>query len=163
MNMAVPEPEFNKRLLLASPSDPILTQVMPHYHGDHGALRPFVFDMWALMIQRGGIGLAAPQVGATGRFFIMRDPETSSRAFREGRVCVNPYILDHAAELSTAFEGCLTFPGKNAPFRRRPWVHAYYTDLRGKLIDVRLEGIQARVFQHELDHLNGRVIFAAHR
>ncbi len=112
-------------------------------------VRTLAGDMIDTMYDEVGIGLAAPQVGASLRLIVVADAQT-----RDTRVLVNPAITAGGGE-ATAEEGCLSLPGVFAPVTRPAWVVVEARDLDdGKLVlDAR--GLLARVLQHEMDHLDG--------
>ncbi len=107
---------------------------------DRAAIIPasLISDMWKLLIDADGLGLAAPQVGINARFFVTR----------WGEVFIDPVITRAGSPLYVN-EGCLSYPGKSA------------TKLRYTTVQVGSRtycGIEAVVIQHELDHLNGITI-----
>lgn len=98
-----------------------------------------------------GVGLAAPQVGISQRFFVMD--------VGNGPVAViNPEILEASPETEIAEEGCLSFPEIFVEIERSKRVKVRYQNVRGEFVEEELEGYPARVFQHEFDHLNGVLI-----
>jgi len=104
--------------------------------------------MQVLMHAEGGIGLAANQCGERVRMFIMLiDGE-----FWE---CFNPEIVEHSTDLIEFNEGCLSFKGEYVIIKRPSTIDVKYYDSKGNENVTRLEGLPARCFQHELDHLNG--------
>lgn len=117
---------------------------------DPAELEPLVQDMFLIMWSNGGIGLAAPQVGMAVRMFIMGPQEGPHY------VCVNPEVVE--AGPNTRFkEGCLSFPGLWLNIDRPSWVQARYQTLDGTWVEQRFEGLLARCYLHELDHLDGHV------
>ena len=117
-------------------------------------LKLFTNEMLACMALAGGIGLAAPQVGKNKRIFVMGD---STETF----VCINPVILEASEATNVFSEGCLSFPGLYLDIIRPTAVKVAYYDVDGKLMEKALDGIQARCFQHELDHLGG-ILFTSY-
>lgn len=109
-----------------------------------------VEEMMELMYQAQGIGLAAPQVGWSVRLFII-DADGSSH---EEKVFINPVIIEEAGELNKE-EGCLSFPGIMSKVVRAQRIKAQAYNLKGEKIEIEAEGLAARAWQHELDHLNG--------
>jgi peptide deformylase len=104
--------------------------------------------MQTLMHAEGGIGLAANQCGERVRMFIMLiDGE-----FWE---CFNPEIIESSTDLTEFNEGCLSFKGESCIINRPSTIDVRYYDSKGTENVERLEGLPARCFQHELDHLNG--------
>ena len=112
-------------------------------------------EMLALMKSKNGIGLAANQVGLLRRVFVMRTAD--GREFG----CFNPEITSGDDALVEAEEGCLSFPELWLKIKRHTKITAAYLDNTGKQCIIELEGIDARCFQHELDHLDG-ITFTEH-
>lgn len=108
-----------------------------------------VEDMIETMFEEVGIGLAAPQVGISLRLMVVGDEKG-----RGARALVNPVIAEQGGEV-TAEEGCLSLPGIFADVTRAEWVRLEAHDLDGKPVSVKARGLTARVFQHEMDHLDG--------
>ncbi|MBM4053935.1 MAG: peptide deformylase [Planctomycetes bacterium] len=106
--------------------------------------------MIELMHQAQGIGLAAPQVGWSVRLFIIDLGGNSSG----DKVFINPSILEETGETNKE-EGCLSFPGIMGKVIRARRIKACAYNLKGQKIEVVLEDLLARAWQHELDHLNG--------
>ena len=109
-----------------------------------------VEEMMELMYQAQGIGLAAPQVGWSVRLFII-DADGDSH---EEKVFINPVIIEEAGELNKE-EGCLSFPGIMSKVVRAQRIKAQAYNLKGQKIEIEAEGLAARAWQHEIDHLNG--------
>jgi peptide deformylase len=108
-----------------------------------------VDDMIDTMYDEVGIGLAAPQVGASVRLLVVGDEEG-----RGAQVLVNPALTAQGGTV-TAEEGCLSLPGIFAQVTRSEWVTLEAQDLDGRPIAITARGLRARVFQHEIDHLDG--------
>ena len=100
------------------------------------------------MVNNEGIGLAAPQIGIPKRVFVIGD-DCGILA------CFNPEITHYSEEEDWFTEGCLSFPGLYIKIKRPATIDARFQDLDGTWRDMKLEGIIARCYQHELDHLNG--------
>ncbi len=112
-------------------------------------IRRFVQDMIDTMYNEVGIGLAAPQVGLSLRLMVVGDEKGG-----EARALVNPVIAEQGGEV-TSEEGCLSLPGIFAPVTRAEWVKLEAQDLEGEPVSIRARGLAARVYQHEMDHLDG--------
>lgn len=115
-------------------------------------LKNIVAEMFELMYEANGLGLAANQVDLPLRLFVINlasDPEQG-----EERVFINP-VLSQPKGLSEAEEGCLSITGVNARVTRPEQIHVSAYDLSGKPIDETFNGLMARAIQHETDHLNG--------
>ncbi len=114
-----------------------------------------VGDLFETMYDAPGRGLAAPQVGAMVRVFVMdagwKDGEMTPRA------CINPEITGASDERVTGPEGCLSIPGVTAEVVRHARIRLAYTDLAGEVQEVDLAGAEAIVAQHEIDHLDGKL------
>ena len=104
--------------------------------------------MLCLMRENNGIGLAATQVGHSRRIFVMC---ISGRI----RVCFNPEITESSTVFADYDEGCLSFPGDQCTITRPDWVRVKYQDPSGAVTEDTLVALEARCFQHELDHLDG--------
>jgi peptide deformylase len=112
-----------------------------------------LFGQMAETMNERGVGLAAPQVGMSVRFFVAMDPET-----HEIRGFVNPQISWFSPDKKTAAEGCLSIPGAHAFVERSLGIRMRYQDLDFEEHEEAYEGWYARILQHEFDHLNGVLI-----
>ena len=118
-------------------------------------LKNIIYDMSETMIDANGIGLAAPQVHISHRIFIYRNPEKEDVKKINISVLVNPLIEKINDETEDEWEGCLSIPGMLGLVRRYKQIKYSALDLNGKKITGKVEGLHARVIQHEFDHLNG--------
>lgn len=105
-------------------------------------------EMIKIMEQAGAAGLAANQLGLEHRIFVLNTTPTKL-------VCINPKIVYESEKMAVLEEGCLTFPGFFVKIRRPAEIRVRFQDEEGKMRSESLNGIVARAFQHELDHLNG--------
>ncbi len=130
--------------------DPVLRERCHPVEQIDEELEELVHQMEPVMKEAIGLGLAAPQVAVVKNVFIYD--------FGYGvRVMVNPRIKWSGDE-DVRGEGCLSIPGINILVPRAARVEIEGRNLRGQLISVRAEGLLARIFQHEVDHLNGVLI-----
>lgn len=106
-------------------------------------------DMLETMYKAPGVGLAAPQIGLSLRFFVY----DAERGNGPGAIA-NPLLSEMEGEI-VQDEGCLSIPNLWYPTARAERVRVDGLDLRGDQVTVHAEGLLARVFQHEIDHLNG--------
>jgi len=97
------------------------------------------------------VGLAAPQIGVSKRIIIIKT-EKGLAAF------INPEIIEKTKETEIAEEGCLSLPGIFLNIKRWKGIKVKALDEQGKEVDIRAEGFMARVFQQEIDHINGILI-----
>ncbi len=118
-------------------------------------LKKIVFDMSETMLDANGIELAAPQVHLSHRMFIYRNPDIEEEDKIKISVFINPSIKNISEETEDDWEGCLSIPGMSGLVRRYKRVKYSAIDLTGKNIEGEVEGLHARVIQHEFDHLNG--------
>jgi len=118
-------------------------------------LKKIVFDMSETMLDADGIGLAAPQVHISHRMFICRNPEIEDDDKINISVFINPIIEKLSDETDDDWEGCLSIPGMLGLVRRYKRIKYSAIDLNGNNIVGEVDGLLARVIQHEFDHLNG--------
>ena len=132
--------------------DPVLKQQAAPVTDIDGSLARLSEDMIETMRAAPGLGLAAPQVGVMKRLFVYQLPDDAT-----ARVLVNPVISEARGEWEFE-EGCLSVPGLYFPIVRPKEVHLRGYDLDGREISIDADEIMARAFQHELDHLDGRLL-----
>ena len=132
--------------------DPVLKQRANEVTDIDAALVRLAEDMVRTMYDAPGIGLAAPQVGVQKRLFVydLNDGEGP-------KAVVNPTISESRGEW-TFEEGCLSVPGLYFPIVRPKEVHLTGFDLNGREISIEADELLARLFQHELDHLEGTLL-----
>lgn len=122
--------------------------------GDH--LETLVEDMVETMHAAAGIGLAAPQVSVSERVIVVELPQDEQDPDSgQLHVLVNPQIARASAEEEAGLEGCLSVPGYVGEVVRHQAVTVKGRDVQGHKIRVKAQGLLARVFQHEIDHLDG--------
>ena len=118
--------------------------------------KKLVEDMVDTMIEADGLGIAAPQVGVNLRIFIAR------LNFNTPHEMLVPMINAEFLELPEPTvlheEGCLSIPGRFGMIRRAEHVTIRYMDTRGNHHTLKLDGLNARIMQHEMDHLEGTLI-----
>ncbi len=116
-------------------------------------LRKLIDEMFELMYEHEGVGLAANQVDLPYRFFIA-NPEGNADAEESEGVFINP-VLSAGRSLEEDEEGCLSIPGIRAPVTRNGKIKIQAYDLDGNEISGEVDGLMARIVQHETDHLDG--------
>jgi peptide deformylase len=131
--------------------DPVLTQRSAEVTDLDGGLAHLVEDMIETMHEAHGLGLAAPQVGVQKRLFVYQLEDQDPVAI------VNPTIADSRGEWEFE-EGCLSIPGLYFPIVRPKEIHLTGWDIDGNEISIEADELEARCFQHELDHLDGRLL-----
>jgi peptide deformylase len=131
--------------------DPVLKEQCPEVSIIDGDIKNLVQDMIDSLPQPGGAGLSANQIGVVKRVFVYDN---------EGHIeaCINPRVISVSEETTEEIEGCLSLPGVGVPVSRHLYIELEYMDLEGKKHQLKAEGWLARVFQHEIDHLDGKLI-----
>ncbi len=129
--------------------DPVLRQRAPEVVEIDGKLKALSDDMVQTMYDAPGVGLAAPQVGVQKRMFVYDLHDD-----RGPRTIVNPVISETRGEW-TYDEGCLSIPGLAWEIVRPKEIHLTGRDLDGNEISIEADEYEARVYQHEVDHLDG--------
>ncbi len=112
----------------------------------------FAKQLVAFMYEKNGIGLAANQAGVPYRIFAMRGAP-------ENFVCFNPRIVDASEETVVLEEGCLSYPGLIVKVKRPKSIRVRFETPNGDTLTKQFTGMTARIFQHELDHLDGKVFY----
>ena len=130
--------------------DPVLRLRTAEVTEIDGSVARLVEDMVETMYDAPGVGLAANQVGVQKRLFVYDVGEGH-------RVVINPVLDGHQGEW-TYEEGCLSVPGLYWPIARAEQVHLSGVDLDGRELSIEADELLARVFLHEVDHLDGTLL-----
>jgi peptide deformylase len=137
---------------------PVLKKKALDIDRDYEALPALVSDMWDTMYSAHGVGLAAPQIGLAIRLFVV----DTIQMMEEGReaegikkVFINPIIVEETGKLWSYEEGCLSIPNIRGDVERPEKVRVRYFDAQFEPHDEIYEGVNARVIQHEYDHIEG--------
>lgn len=145
------------------PDNPVLRKKAARVTTFDKKFQTLVDDMVETMTEAPGVGLAAPQIAVSQRVVVVRlqDDEKSREEFGEeaGKlyVLVNPEIIKASKEMVEGVEGCLSIPGYVGLVDRHEKVTVNAQDRHGKPFRKKAEGWLARVFQHEIDHLDGKL------
>jgi len=110
-----------------------------------------IFNMFELMFQSNGIGLAASQIGWNAKVFIAN----VSHNLNDNLIFINPEIIEKSGDLWECEEGCLSLPGITGIVEREQKVKIRAEDINGKIFEIDADGILARCILHEMDHLSG--------
>ncbi len=113
-------------------------------------------EMFLVMYATGGVGLAAPQVGINKKLMVYNESGDPKKWMQEV-VMVNPKIVEYSQATDVENEGCLSFPDMRGDVERSKWIKVEALNLKGKKIKKKFKGWEARIFQHEWDHLDGVV------
>lgn len=144
-------------LMLRFYGDPILRRRMPDVETFDARLREEADAMIDTMERESGVGLAAPQVGLEKRLLValqMKSPDDDDAI---PIVMANPEVLSRSRETWIFEEGCLSIPGIRGDVTRPDRIEVRYRDVGGAEHTITAEGMFARVLQHEIDHLDGRL------
>jgi peptide deformylase len=138
--------------------DPFLRQPTARVEAITDEVKALVSDMVETMYAKNGAGLAAIQVGSDLKLFIVEASVAGLSENDHPIVFINPTVEWISDETETADEGCLSFPGIFVPVKRGLRARTRATGLDGKEFVVEGEGLYARAMQHEMDHLNNRLL-----
>ena len=144
-----------KRAIITLP-DPILRKVSAPVERIDAEVRKLAEDMLETMYAAPGVGLAAVQVGVPRRLFVL--DTAKDKAPPQPLVLINPEIVSLGAEMRLHEEGCLSIPDERVPIERPSKVTVRFLDREGKTQELTAEGLLATAIQHEIDHLNGKLI-----
>ena len=145
--------------------DPVLRIVADAIDAAYPDLEKLITNMKETMYNASGVGLAAPQIGKAIRLFLIdaspfaedddlsEEERTLLKSFN--RVFINPKILEEDGEEWIFNEGCLSIPDVREDVSRQPKITIEYQDENFTIHTETLEGLAARVFQHEYDHIEG--------
>ena len=116
-------------------------------------IEKFESEFLKLMVNEHGMGLAANQIGITKRFFAIGHDTFDT--FKKSAIIWNPLIKNQSEEKVFDVEGCLSFPGTFVKVERPKIIEVEYETTQGTKQTARLDGMESKCFQHELDHLEG--------
>ena len=148
---AVAEAENITPLPLFDENHPMLRQVVPEFDIrklPNALTNKLIKRLKMTMKMHNGLGLSANQCGVFERIFVIGSGENVW-------ACINPKIINASSDLIRDREGCLSFPGLALNVERHSWVEAEFINEECKVVQMRFEGLTARCYQHELDHMNG--------
>jgi peptide deformylase len=150
-------------LEIIQPDNPILRKKAVRVTDFGKKLQTLIDDMYETMIDAEGVGLAAPQIAESRRLILVRlpDDEESQEEFGDDAgklyIMANPKIIKHSRETVSGVEGCLSLPGLLGDVDRYESVVITGQDRHGDTMRIKASGWLARVFQHEIDHLDGKL------
>ena len=124
------------------------------------SVQTLIDDLLLTVKQSNGVGIAAPQVAQSCQLMIVAsrpNPRYPNAPEMEPTALINPQILAHSTEIVKGWEGCLSIPGIRGIVPRYQAIEIEYCDRNGKRQKTEMTDFVARIFQHELDHLNGLV------
>lgn len=139
---------------------PVLRNETKTVEKDYPNLQNLIEDMFETMYNADGVGLAAPQVGLSIRLVVidaspLEEDYPECKGFK--KVFINPQIVEESEEMVSYSEGCLSLPGISESVKRPAKIRIRYMNENFEQCEDIYEGFQARVVQHEYDHLQGHV------
>ena len=151
-------PEILEIAQLGNPILRLPAQPVENITGE--AMQKLIDSLLATAASANGVGIAAPQVSQSYRLFIVASrpsPRYPNAPLMEPTAMIDPKIVAHSPEMIKGWEGCLSIPGIRGLVPRYQAVEVEYANQDGKLQRQELTDFVARIFQHELDHLDGIV------
>lgn len=139
---------------LVDPNNPVLVTSCERFNFTTPPFDPIEFarELVKFVYEQGGIGVAANQVGVPYRVFAMR-------GHPENFVCYNPRVVQPSEQQIVLEEGCLTYPGLFVKIKRPQHIRVRFQTPNGEMMTQTFTGMSARIFQHELDHLDGIIFY----
>ena len=141
--------------------DPVLKKKAIEIEKDSIDVKALSEDMFATMKAASGVGLAAPQIGKSIRMFVVDSGPVEDGEEGIRKVFINAQMLDESGEPWAFEEGCLSIPNIREDVERNETIRMRYYDEEWNLHESEFNGIQARIIQHEYDHIEG-VLFTDH-
>jgi peptide deformylase len=136
---------------LRAPNEPVTVEEL-----QDGSMAKLAKEMLLIMYAADGVGLAAPQVGVNKRLLVYNE-SGDKKKWLEEFVMVNPQIVEFSETKDIETEACLSFPDMNGKVERPKWIKVEAFNLKGKKFKKKFTSWEARIFQHEYDHLDGIV------
>ena len=145
-----------REIVTVESGNPVLREKARKVQKIDVALQTLLDDMVATMREAPGVGLAAPQVGVPLRVIVVEAPLDEDDP-QSGKVyaVINPEIVKTSPEMEEGEEGCLSIPNWQGSVNRHVWVVVKGVDRQGREFRIRARDYVARIFQHEIDHLDG--------
>jgi len=145
------------KLPIVAYGDPVLKKIGTEIDKDYPELKQLISDMFDTMYYANGVGLAAPQIGLPIRLFIVDtgDDEDGTKGYR--RVFINAEIVEETGEPWSFNEGCLSIPDIRENILRKPNIKVKFLDENWVEHTEDVDGLAARVIQHEYDHIEGKL------
>jgi peptide deformylase len=145
------------KLPIVAYGDPVLKKIGTDIDKDYPALKQLISDMFDTMYHANGVGLAAPQIDLPIRLFIVDTGEDDDGKPGYKQVFINAEILEETGEAWSFNEGCLSIPDIRENIMRKPNIKITYFDENWVEHTDDVDGMPARVIQHEYDHIEGKL------
>jgi peptide deformylase len=147
-------------LTISQLGNPVLRQIAQPIDIHDRSIQALIDNLMATLLSSNGIGIAAPQVAAPYQLLIVAsrpNPRYPNAPEMQPTVMINPRLLNHSSEVVKDWEGCLSVPGIRGLVPRYQAIEIEYTGADGITQRQTLTDFVARIFQHEFDHLQGKV------
>lgn len=139
---------------------PTLKKMSKDIDKDYPGLSELIENMWESMYESNGVGLAAPQINLNIRLFLI-DASPFKESYPEAEdqktVFINAHIIEEEGEEWSFEEGCLSVPDIHEEVMRKPRIRIQYYDQNWEFHNEWIDGIVARIIQHEYDHIEGKI------
>ncbi|WP_116168789.1 peptide deformylase [Pedobacter agri] len=145
------------KLPIVAYGDPVLKKVGTDIDKDYPELKELIANMFDTMYYANGVGLAAPQIGLPIRLFIVDTGEEEDGTPGYKRVFINAQIIEETGEPWSFNEGCLSIPDIRENIMRKPNIKVNFFDENWVEHTEDVDGLPARVIQHEYDHIEGKL------
>eukprot|EP00803_Ostreobium_quekettii_P007485 evm.model.scf_227.1 EVM.evm.TU.scf_227.1 scf_227:16056-21626(-) len=151
---------FSKPLRIVKYPDPSLRAPCAAVNQPATGIKELAAEMFEIMYSDDGVGLAAPQVGVNIQMMVFNPEGHVGRGDPElEKVLINPRIVKFSKNTAVEEEGCLSFPQMFGDVERSTGIKVKARDVNGAKVELKLNGLAARIFQHEFDHLQGVLFF----
>ena len=143
--------------IISGATNPILRSVADPIKNFDDSIKQLALDMKLVCHEEDGVGLAAPQIGLSIRMIYTTQWKETPKGlkFLSDQIMVNPEITAKSTTTNKDVEGCLSLPGIEGMVKRYDWIKVKFQDTTGKKLTKTYKGFDARVIQHEIDHLDG--------
>ena len=139
---------------------PVLKKIAKPIENDHEGLEELIGNMWETMYNASGVGLAAPQIGKSIRLFLVDTIQIQEEGEEDlgiKKAFINAEIIEENGEAKAIEEGCLSIPNIRGDVERLSSIKIKYLDIDFKEHEDEYTGFNARVIQHEYDHIEGKL------
>ncbi len=143
--------------VITGENNPILRKISTAITDITPEIEEFWYNLLDLMWEYDGVGLAAPQLGQNIRMCAITSWKTTKKGKENTweEILINPEIIDHSETMNKDLEACLSLPNMEGEVMRYDWIVVKYTTLNGKKKTKKVKWFNARIIQHEMDHLDG--------
>ena len=145
------------KLKIVAYGDPMLRQESEDIEPGYPGLEELIANMFESMKESNGVGLAAPQIGLSIKLFVIDSSEVKNIKDGRKKVFINPEILEYIGKRASYEEGCLSIPNIHEDVVREEKIRIWYQDEHFNEFEEEFDGINARIIQHEYDHLFGKL------